>query len=121
MSNNVADNHQRDWTGELNNLAHAFGGPKIQGQIKVCPEDFRVAEKLEIIPSGAGEHYWLHISKTKWNTDQVAKELAKFAKVARRDVGYSGLKDFLRLLSNGLAYGCRALSRQIGEISIILV
>ena len=94
MSNNVADNHQRDWTGELNNLAHAFGGPKIQGQIKVCPEDFRVAEKLEIIPSGAGEHYWLHISKTKWNTDQVAKELAKFAKVARRDVGYSGLKDF---------------------------
>ena len=88
------ENHQRDWIGELNNLSYAYGGPKIHGQIKARPEDFRVIENLDVVPSGAGEHDWLHIRKIKCNTDQVAKELAKFAKVARRDVGYSGMKDF---------------------------
>jgi len=92
--NSTVEHHQRDWSSELNNLAYAFGGPKIRGQIKTCPEDFRVSEQLEIVPTGTGEHYWLHVSKTKWNTDQLAKELAKFAGVARRDIGYSGMKDF---------------------------
>jgi len=107
--NSTVEHHQRDWSSELNNLAYAFGGPKIRGQIKTCPEDFRVSEQLEIVPTGTGEHYWLHVSKTKWNTDQLAKELAKFAGVARRDIGYSG-----RSLINGLACGCRALINQVG-------
>lgn len=94
MLNSAVENDQRDWAGELNNLAYAFGGPKIKGQIKASPEDFCVTEQLEVVPSGVGEHYWLHISKIKCNTDRLAKELAKFANVAPRDVGYSGMKDF---------------------------
>lgn len=99
MLNNVIEGTQRDWLGELNNLAYAFGGPEVIGQIKACPQDFRVSENMEIVPTGDGEHHWLHISKTKCNTDQVAKALAKFAKVAHRDVGYSGMKDFFAVTS----------------------
>ena len=97
MSIDVMNDSPRDWQSELSKLAIAHGGPKVNAQIKARPEDFRVLENLQVVPSGAGEHYWLHISKTKRSTDQVAKELAKFTKVSHRDVGYSGIKDFFAI------------------------
>jgi len=87
-------NADSDWQHQLASLAHAFGPTKVLGQVKVKPQDFKVFEFLDIQPSGEGEHYWLDVSKTCQNTDQVAKALARFADVAYRDVGYSGLKDF---------------------------
>ena len=76
MLDSTVKKAQRDWRSELNSLAFAYGGPQVSGRVKATPEDFRVTENLEMLPSGSGEHYWLRISKTKWNTDQLARELS---------------------------------------------
>ena len=77
----------------LNSLAYANSAPMLQGQIKSVPENFRVTELMEVTPTGEGEHTWLDISKTQLSTDRVAKSLARYANVAYRDVGFSGIKD----------------------------
>jgi tRNA pseudouridine13 synthase len=64
------------------------------GVIKASPEDFIVTEIMDVELTGEGEHVWLWIRKTKQNTDQVAKQLARLCGLAYRDVSYSGLKDF---------------------------
>jgi tRNA pseudouridine13 synthase len=88
------DLSQVDWLSELDLLAYAYGEPEVCGLIKQSPEHFMVTEVMEVEPSGEGEHYWLDITKTRLNTDAVAKSLARFSGVANRDVGYSGMKDF---------------------------
>ncbi len=40
-----------------------------------------------------GEHAWLWVEKNGANTEWVARQLARFAGVGSRDVGYAGLKD----------------------------
>lgn len=57
------------------------------------PVDFQVVEKLGFEPDGAGEHVWLQIRKTGWNTQDVVDALARELGVQPRDVGVSGLKD----------------------------
>jgi len=57
------------------------------------PEDFQVTERMPIAPSGNGEHLWLRVRKRGFNTDDVARQLARLAGIARRDVGYAGMKD----------------------------
>jgi len=72
---------------------HAFGGPPVEGVVRAAPEDFVVDEQLGFVPSGAGEHVMLWVEKRDANTTWVAGRLATLAGVARRDVGYAGLKD----------------------------
>lgn len=60
---------------------------------KYTPEDFQVDEILGFEPAGEGEHLLLHIEKRGANTGYIAAELAKWAGIAGRDVGYCGLKD----------------------------
>jgi tRNA pseudouridine13 synthase len=74
-------------------LPHALGGPAGSGSIKLIPEDFVVEEVLGFAPSGDGEHVFLRIEKRHENTDYLARQLAKFAQVPVRNVGYAGLKD----------------------------
>jgi tRNA pseudouridine13 synthase len=74
-------------------LPYAHGGPAGTGQAKVVPEDFVVEEILGFEPSGEGEHEFLRIEKRGENTDYVARQLARFAGVPVRNVGYAGLKD----------------------------
>ena len=93
-SNINTDLTQTDWLAELDGLAYAYGKPQISGRVKQSPEHFVVTEIMDVEPSGEGEHYWLDITKTRLNTDAVAKTLARFSGVANRDVGYSGMKDF---------------------------
>jgi tRNA pseudouridine13 synthase len=83
-----------DWAAELATLSYAFERPIVSGNLKVVPEDFIVTELMDVEPTGEGEHTWLDITKTRCNTDAVAKALARFAGVAYRDVAYSGMKDF---------------------------
>jgi len=83
-----------DWQALLEELAYAYGRPALKGRVKTHAEDFRVTEIMGVEPSGEGEHYWLKVSKTKRNTEQVARELAVFSEVRPRDVGYAGMKDF---------------------------
>ena len=89
-----SQNGQVDWQLKLNQQAYAYGEPVVAGFIKGAPEDFIVTEVMDVEPTGEGEHVWLWIRKTKQNTDQVAKQLARFCGLAYRDVSYSGLKDF---------------------------
>ncbi|RBP49222.1 tRNA pseudouridine(13) synthase TruD [Arenicella xantha] len=83
-----------DWSAAFSQLAYASEPPQAVGVIKSCPTDFQVDEQMAHTPTGEGEHIWLKVRKERQNTEQVAKGLARFASVALRDVGYSGLKDF---------------------------
>ncbi|MFP1682879.1 tRNA pseudouridine(13) synthase TruD [Alloalcanivorax sp. C16-1] len=71
----------------------AHGGPAGSALLRVEAADFRVDEIMTVVPDGEGEHLWLDIEKTHWNTEDVALWLAKQAGVHRLAVGYSGLKD----------------------------
>lgn len=72
---------------------YAYGGPSGFGKIRTSPEDFIVEEILAFEPAGAGEHAFLQIRKTGENTEYVARQLARFADVRQRDIGFAGLKD----------------------------
>jgi len=74
-------------------LPRAHGPAPARGLIKQHPEDFRVDEILGFEPEGEGPHAWLQIRKRDTNTQWLAGALARLAGVAKRDVGYGGLKD----------------------------
>ncbi|KAF3977652.1 MAG: tRNA pseudouridine(13) synthase TruD [Methylococcales symbiont of Iophon sp. n. MRB-2018] len=80
-------------TIEIAVCPYAYGSPKSSGTIKSTPDDFIVKENLSFQAEGSGEHAFLQIQKKGENTEDVARLLARFAKVRRGDVGYAGLKD----------------------------
>lgn len=73
--------------------AYAFGGPAGSAHLRSEPADFAVDEELGFEPDGEGEHVFVHIEKTAANTSWVAEQIARFADVPRRALGYSGMKD----------------------------
>ncbi len=73
--------------------ARAHGAPLFPANIRTTPEEFDVTEELGFDFDGAGEHDYLYVEKTGANTEWVARQLARFAEVPARDVGYSGMKD----------------------------
>jgi len=70
-----------------------LGEPQAEGVIRTSPEDFVVEEIPRVQPEGQGSHLWLWVEKRAANTEWVARELARAAGCAQRDVGYAGLKD----------------------------
>lgn len=74
-------------------LPYAYGGPAGHGSFRSVFEDFVVEETLGFEPSGEGEHLFLKIKKRGYNTEDVAINLAKFARVRRPEVSFAGLKD----------------------------
>lgn len=74
-------------------LPRAWGEPACSARIRCVPADFQVDEVLGFEPAGAGGHMFLRVRKTGLNSQEVARRLARFAGVAVRDVGLSGLKD----------------------------
>lgn len=77
----------------MNNWHYLHGEPTVSGRLKAEPEHFIVREDLGFAPGGEGEHIFLHIRKRGQNTQWIARDLAKFAGVAQRDVTWAGLKD----------------------------
>ena len=73
--------------------AFAYGSPTGNGEIRLFPEDFIVEETLTFEPSGNGEHVFLQVQKIGENTEFIARQLARFANVRQRDIGFAGLKD----------------------------
>lgn len=71
----------------------AYGTPLITGKFKHTPADFQVIEQLPFVPSGQGEHVLLQICKQGMNTQDVARRIARCAKVSERLISYAGLKD----------------------------
>ena len=77
----------------MSELPFAHGGAPLRGRLRAEVDDFFVDEQLGFEASGNGEHWLLHIEKRGANTGFVAKQLAAFAGVSERDVGYAGMKD----------------------------
>ncbi|NOU51656.1 tRNA pseudouridine(13) synthase TruD [Pseudoalteromonas sp. JBTF-M23] len=77
----------------MNELNYLYGKPQSKADFKAHAEDFMVDEILDIPLSGEGEHVCLQVVKKGENTAYVAKQIAKLANVAPRDVSYAGLKD----------------------------
>lgn len=77
----------------LPDWARAHGGPLFVAAIRSKPEDFRVTEELGYAFTGDGEHDHLWVEKTGTNTEWLARQLARFADVPAKDIGYAGLKD----------------------------
>jgi len=67
--------------------------PLIAATIRSTPSDFEVTEELGYEFDGEGEHDYLYVEKIGTNTEWLSRQLASFAGVPARDVGYSGLKD----------------------------
>ncbi len=67
--------------------------PLDHGVIKQIPADFRVTELPLLLPEGEGEHLWVKIRKTGWNTAGVASLLSRATGARKGDVSYAGLKD----------------------------
>jgi len=62
-------------------------------RIRAHPEEFRVDEIPLYAPTGAGGHTFVRVEKRLRDTESVARELARAAGAAPRDVGYAGRKD----------------------------
>ena len=77
----------------LPDWARAHGTPLFAARIRSTPADFDVTEVLGWALSGDGEHDYLWIEKTGANTEWAARQLARYAGVPPKDVGYAGLKD----------------------------
>lgn len=74
-------------------LPYAWGEPVVSAQLRSAPEDFQVDEVLGFEPDGEGEHQLLLVRKRGANTEWVARQLARLAKVKSMDVSYAGMKD----------------------------
>ena len=71
----------------------AYGSLTASAIFRAQPEDFQVDEDLGYLPSGFGEHVFLHVCKRGENTAWVAGKIAELAGVNINDVGYCGRKD----------------------------
>jgi tRNA pseudouridine13 synthase len=78
---------------ELPDWTRAHGPVSVRARVRATPEDFQVEEILGFAADGAGPHMLLKVEKRGANTRWVAEQLARFAEVPPRDVGYAGLKD----------------------------
>jgi len=65
--------------------------------LRAVPEDFVVDEVPLYPPCGAGDHTFVRVEKRLRSTEDVARDLARAAGVAPRDVGYAGRKDRVAL------------------------
>ncbi len=90
---------------KFESLPHVLGKPVACACLRTVPEDFQVEEHLGYPLGGEGEHAWLHIRKRNTNTAWVAGLIADLAGVARRDVGYAGLKDRNAVTSQWFSVG----------------
>ena len=71
----------------------AHGASVFAAHLRSVPEDFQVTEQLGWELSGDGEHDYLWVEKTSANTEWVSRQLAHYAGVPAKDIGYAGLKD----------------------------
>lgn len=72
---------------------YLYGPPKTEGRLRATAADFFVDEALGFAPDGEGQHRLIHIEKRNTNTEWLARQIAKLAGVATKEVGFAGLKD----------------------------
>lgn len=74
-------------------IAKAYSPSITSATFKQVPSDFIVTEHLGFAATGEGEHLLVYVEKTNANTSYIAGQLAKWADIPERDVGFCGLKD----------------------------
>jgi tRNA pseudouridine13 synthase len=67
--------------------------PGTGGVIRHSPEDFEVHEVPAYLPSGKGEHLFLHVQKRGLSTPELARRIARALELDAREVSWAGLKD----------------------------
>lgn len=67
--------------------------PGIGGVLKAEPAHFKVEEILPYAACGEGEHLFVTVRRSGWNTADVARVLAKCFDLKNQDVGWGGRKD----------------------------
>ncbi len=67
--------------------------PRTGGVLRTVPADFQVDEVPLYLPSGEGEHLYLHVRKTGHTTAHVLRELGLQLGLRPQDIGAAGLKD----------------------------
>jgi len=72
---------------------YLYSKPLCHARFKQYCEDFKVEEHLDFELTGEGEHVCLWVKKVGENTEYLARQLAKFAGIAAKNVSYAGLKD----------------------------
>ncbi len=82
-----------DWLASAVHPPRAHGQPLGQASLRAQPEDFQVDEELGFAAAGQGHHWLLQVRKRSANTEWVARDLARRARVRPYDVGFAGLKD----------------------------
>jgi len=78
---------------KVEDLSYVYGQPEGIAQFKLNSTDFIVREVLSFEPEGKGTHAFLYIEKINTNTEWLIRQLARFAGVEARNIGYAGLKD----------------------------
>ena len=61
--------------------------------IKALPEHFQVEEILPYAPCGEGEHVFVTLRRSGWNTADVARMLGRAFGLKEADIGWGGRKD----------------------------
>ena len=89
--NGMAELAGAPWQDEL--FATRLPRPEVIASIKRSSGDFVVREHVGFSPLGSGEHVYLDLTKVHANTGWVARQIADYAEVSEREVGYAGRKD----------------------------
>jgi tRNA pseudouridine13 synthase len=65
----------------------------VAGRLGTELDDFRVEEIPAYLPSGEGDHRYIHLEKRGLSTPEAVALIARAADVKERDIGTAGLKD----------------------------
>jgi tRNA pseudouridine13 synthase len=82
--------------------------PPVGGRVGPNPEDFRVDEVLDFVPSGSGEHRFVRIEKRGMNSQDALRVIARAAGVRERDAGSAGMKDKHAITTQWLSLPARS-------------
>ncbi|ULH16927.1 tRNA pseudouridine(13) synthase TruD [Deinococcus sp. KNUC1210] len=88
--------------------------PRTGGVLRSAPEDFRVDEVPLYLPSGEGDHLYLHVRKTGHTTAYLMRELAGQLGLRPTDVAAAGLKDRHAVTTQWLSMPAKAERRLPG-------
>ena len=91
--------------------------PRSGGVLRSVPEDFIVDEVPLYLPSGEGEHLYLHVRKTGHTTAHLMRELASQLGLRPQDVAAAGLKDRHAVTTQWLSLPPRA-ERRLGGFAL---
>ena len=116
MRNSASPNDLLSMTSTADPAPTRAHGPiALAGDIRACPEDFRVDEQLGFEADGEGPHRLVQIEKSNATTSQAISAVARGCGVAPRDVGYCGLKDRHAVTRQWITLPAMAVEPEAGQ------